>query len=179
MICHFVGHFGVQNLRTFTVYEIFFYFTDGNFFIPSLWNGSYVCADNNINITYLLNVSKAENNIGTVGRLMIDSYSLGMTGTFASFAKILALQHQDVVGSEIYGANFSGFEINMQYYSSLYMKGAVVLQTDNGQKSCDSELRRIAGMYVSLNQDLYIASGTSSILKGSCQFLAKEYDNTG
>ena len=95
---------------------------------------------------------------------MIDSYSLGMTGTFASFAKILALQHQDVVGSEIYGANFSGFEINMQYYSSLYMKGAVVLQTDNGQKSCDSELRRIAGMYVSLFQDLHIASDTTSIL---------------
>ena len=72
-----------------------------------------------------------------------------MTGTFASFAKILALQYQNVITEEIYGANFSGFEINMRYYSSVYMQGAVVFQTDNGSRSCDGELRRIEGLYAS------------------------------
>ena len=124
--------------------------SDGSYFIPSLWNGSYVCS-NNINITYLLNVTKAENGIDTIGHLFIDNHSLDMTGTFASFAKILALQSHDLVTDKIFGIDFTDVEINMLYHSSLFMEGAIVFKDDNSNnstKSCRSELRRIAGRFL-------------------------------
>lgn len=114
--------------------------------IPSLWSGSYVCSDNNLNLSYLLNISKAENGIDTVGTLFIGKHSLDMSGTFASFVKILALQSHDVVTEEIFGVNFTDVEINMMYHSSIFMAGAIVFQDDNSTKSCKSELRRMAGM---------------------------------
>ena len=106
-----------------------------------------MCADNNINITYLLNVSKSEDGIGTVGTLLIDRHSLSMDGTFASFAKILALQSHDLVADRVFGVNFTDVEIDMLYHSSVFMDGAIVFQTNTDSKSCRSELRRIAGKW--------------------------------
>ena len=122
-------------------------FSDGIEFIPSVWSGSYVCTDDNKNISYLLNISKAESGfIGTVGELLIDRHSLRMSGTFASFARVLALQTRDVVSSEILGNNLTNVEINMNAISSVFMTGAIVFRTMTGvPKSCRSEIRRIAG----------------------------------
>ena len=105
-----------------------------------------MCADNNINVTYLLNVTKSEDGIGTVGTLLIDRHSLSMEGTFASFAKILALQSHDLVTSRVIGVNFTDVEINMLYHSSIFMDGAIVFPSDS--KSCRSELRRIEGKFL-------------------------------
>ena len=111
-----------------------------------MWNGSYVCDDNNINITYLLNVSKAESAaIGTKATLLIDGQSLAMTGTYASFAKILALQSREVVTHNIFGNSLTNVEINMDFITSLFMKGAIVFRSQNTNKMCRSELRRIDG----------------------------------
>ena len=111
-----------------------------------MWKGTYVCADDNLNITYLLNVSKAETtNIGTKAVLSIGRTSLAMTGTYATFAHILALQNQDIVAHDINGNNFSNVEINMRFITSLFMTGAVVFRSGSDYKSCDSELRRIEG----------------------------------
>ena len=71
-----------------------------------------------------------------------------MDGTFASFAKILALQSHDLVSEQIFGVNFTNVEINMLYHSSVFMDGAIVFEDANNILSCRSELRRIAGMFV-------------------------------
>ena len=128
------------------------FFADGTDFIPSIWNGSYVCADDHRNITYLLNISKAEATfIGTVGELLIDTQSIRMTGTFASFAKVLALQTRQIVSMAILGNNFTNVEINMDHVENLFMSGAMVFRTKTGDpKSCYSELRRIAGKFSAL-----------------------------
>ena len=76
-----------------------------------------------------------------------------MDGTFASFAKILALQSHDIVSEQIFGVNFTDVEINMQYQSSVFMDGAVVFIDGNNQVSCRSELRRIAGMFLNNNHN--------------------------
>lgn len=106
-----------------------------------------MCSDDHKNITYLLNISKADSTfIGTVGELIIDTQSLGMTGTFASFAKVLALQTRQVVSTAVLGNNFTNVEINMNNVQNLFMSGAIVFRTKTGDpKSCYSELRRIAG----------------------------------
>ena len=114
-----------------------------------MWKGSYVCADDNLNITYLLNVSKAETmTIGTKAVLTIGRTTLAMTGTYATFAQILALQNQDAVSHNINGNDFTNVEINMRFISSLFMTGAVVFRTGPDYKSCTSELRRIEGKYI-------------------------------
>ena len=114
-----------------------------------MWKGSYVCADDNLNITYLLNVSKAETQtIGTKAVLTIGRTTLAMTGTYATFAQILALQNQDAVSHNINGNDFTNVEINMRFISSLFMTGAVVFRTGPDYKSCTSELRRIEGKYI-------------------------------
>ena len=131
-------------------------------FILSIWNGSYVCADNNINITYILNVSKSDtSNIGTKATLKIEGTSLAMTGTYASFAHILALQSQDVVSQTIFGNNFTKVEINMNFISSLFMTGAVVFRSGADTKNCRSELRRIEGEFSIKSQVCHIQGKTS------------------
>ena len=121
------------------------YFADEANFILSVWSGSYVCADNGLNISYILNVSKAQDStIGTTAVMTIRGTSLPMTGTYASFAKVLALQSHQVVTQNIIGNNFTEVEINMNFISSLFMKGGIVFRSEN-DKQCQSELRRIAG----------------------------------
>ena len=121
-------------------------FPDDKDFIPSEWNGTYICPDDNLNISYVLNITKSDSSIGTVATLIINRQSVGMTGTFASFGKLLALQGQDLVASKIYGNNFTNVEINMKYNTSLYMVGAVIFTDDsNTVKTCISELHRNAG----------------------------------
>ena len=125
-----------------------FFSSDETNFILSVWKGTYVCLDNNLNITYLLNVSKAEASaIGTKATLNIDRETLAMTGTYATFAQILALQSQDPVSHDIFGNNFTNVEINMHFESSLFMTGAIVFRSGDDVKSCRSELRRISGMH--------------------------------
>lgn len=121
-------------------------FLDGSDFIPSEWNGTYVCPDDRLNISYVLNITKSDTSIGTVATLILGKHSQGMTGTFASFGKLLALQGYQVVSEKIYGNNFTKVEINMRYNTSLYMVGAVVFINDDGSlKTCASELHRNAG----------------------------------
>ena len=120
-------------------------FPDGSDFIPSEWNGSYVCSDDNRNVSYILNVTKSDSSIGTVGTLFIDGNSVPMTGTFASFGKLLAIQGQRVVSPLVYGNNFTKVEINMRFNTSLYMTGAIVFTANGGLKTCVSELRKISG----------------------------------
>lgn len=111
-----------------------------------------MCDDNNINITYLLNVSKAESAaIGTKATLLIDGQSLAMTGTYASFAKILALQSREVVTHNIFGNSLTNVEINMDFITSLFMKGAIVFRSQNTNKMCRSELRRIDAYFDGCN----------------------------
>ena len=140
----------------------FQHITDETEFILSVWKGSYVCADDNLNITYLLNVSKAETQtIGTKAVLTIGRTTLAMTGTYATFAQILALQNQDAVSHNINGNDFTNVEINMRFISSLFMTGAVVFRTGPDYKSCTSELRRIEGEYIQpvvLERDIWTTS---------------------
>ena len=117
-------------------------------FIQSVWKGSYVCADDNRNISYFLNVSKADANaIVTIATLNIDGMSLAMTGTYASFAKTLALQSRGRTTHDVFGNSFKDVEINMDFITSLYMTGAVVFRSSGNNKNCRSELRRIYGKY--------------------------------
>lgn len=106
-----------------------------------------MCPDNNLNISYLLNVSKTDDNtIGTKAILSIRGATLPMTGTYASFAKVLALQSHQLVTQDIFGNNFTEVEINMNFISSLFMSGGIVFRSQS-DKSCKSELRRITGGY--------------------------------
>ena len=98
-----------------------------------------------MNISYVVNLTKSEENFGIQGTLFIETLRLGIEGTFAWFQRVLALQHQGFVGSLIYGNNFTNIEIDMNLISTTYMKGAVVFSTDAGVKTCVSEMRRIAG----------------------------------
>ena len=123
-----------------------FVLTDGREFIPSVWNGSYVCDDNNLNITYLVNLTKSSVNFGLSGTLFIEGQQLSIRGTFAWFQRVLALQHQYVVAPAVFGNNLTNFEIDMNLISMVYMKGAVVFTTGGRLKTCTSEMRRIAGM---------------------------------
>ena len=94
----------------------------------------------------MLNITKSDTSIGTVGTLIIDVYSIGMSGTFATFGKLLALQGRDLVSTEIYGNNFTNVEIDMTLSSSVTMDGAVVFTNNDGSiKTCTSELHRTAG----------------------------------
>ena len=69
-----------------------------------------------------------------------------MSGTFASFARVLALQTRQIVSTVVQGNSFSNVEINMDHVENLFMSGAIVFHSSNGDtKSCYSELRRIAG----------------------------------
>ena len=125
-----------------------FFSSDETDFILSVWKGTYVCSDDKLNITYLLNVSKAEASvIGTKATLNIDRETLEMTGTYATFAQILALQSQEIVSHDIFGNNFTNVEINMRFITSLFMTGAIVFRSGEEYKSCASELRRIAGKF--------------------------------
>ena len=69
-----------------------------------------------------------------------------MTGTFATFARVLALQTRQIVSTVVQGNSFSNVEINMDHVENLFMSGAIVFHSNSGDtKSCYSELRRIAG----------------------------------
>ena len=71
-----------------------------------------------------------------------------MTGTFASFGKLLALQGYETVPQLIYGNNFTKVEINMKYNTVVTMVGAVVFMKGDGSlKTCTSELHRHSGEY--------------------------------
>ena len=141
---------GCTSLTEFTMYTIchFLRISDGNEFIPSEWNGTYVCPDDHLNISYILNISKSDSSIGTLATLILGSHSEGMTGTFASFGKLLALQGYQVVSQLIYGNNFTKVEINMKYDTILTMVGALVFMEDDGSiKTCPSELHRNSGNF--------------------------------
>ena len=117
-------------------------------FIQSIWKGSYVCDDDKINVTYFLNVSKADPTaIVTLASLNIDGMSLATVGTYASFAKTLALQSRGRAPHRVFGNSFDDVEINMDFITSLYMTGAVVFRESSVPKNCRSEMRRIAGEY--------------------------------
>ena len=126
------------------------YFSDGSDFIPSEWSGSYVCSDDNRNVSYVLNVTKSDSSIGTVGILTVNGASIPMTGTFASFGRLLAIQGQQTVSQLVFGNNFTKVEINMRFNTSLYMTGAVVFTANNGLKTCVSELRKVSGIVQNL-----------------------------
>ena len=107
-----------------------------------------MCDDDKINVTYFLNVSKADTTaIVTVASLNIDGMSLATVGTYASFAKTLALQSRGRAPHKVYGNSFDDVEINMDFITSLYMVGAVVFRSGDDPKNCRSEMRRIAGEY--------------------------------
>ena len=128
-------------------FNLFFVFQDESDFLPSEWNGTYVCSDDHRNLSYVLNISKSDISIGTIATLLIDRHSLPMTGTFATFGQYLAIQGQQLLSQLVFGNNFTNVEIDMKFNSSLYMVGAIVF-TANGQiKTCASELRRAAGMF--------------------------------
>ena len=120
--------------------------SDGNEFIPSEWYGTYVCPDDRINISYILNITKSTSSIGTLASLILGSHTQGLTGTFASFGKLLALQGYETVPQLIFGNNFTKVEINMKYNTVVTMVGAVVFMKDDGSlKTCTSELHRHSG----------------------------------
>ena len=129
---------------------------DDTDFLPSLWNGTYVCSDDNRNLSYVLNVTKSDSNIGTVATLIIDRHSLPMEGTFASFGQLLAIQGRQLLSQLVYGNNFTNVEIDMKFNTSLYMVGAIVFTANGGLKTCTSELRRAAGMCTILRKLLMI-----------------------
>ena len=139
-----------SNIIKYAPYLFFCYsvktsFSDGSDFIPSEWNGSYVCSDDNRNVSYVLNVTKSDSSIGTVGTLTVNGAAIPMTGTFASFGRLLAIQGQRTVSQLVFGNNFTKVEINMRFNTSLYMTGAVVFTANSGLKTCVSELRKVAG----------------------------------
>ena len=82
--------------------------------------------------------------------MYIANHELAVQGTFAWFQKVLALQHQIFVADRIYGNDFTNIEIDMNLISITYMKGALVFTTNNGLKSCISEMRRIAGLLITI-----------------------------
>ena len=123
-------------------------FVDGREFIPTVWNGSYVCDDNQLNISYVVNLTKSEINFGISGTLYIEGLQLPIQGTFAWYQGVLALQHQYYVASLVYGNNFTYVEIDMNLINLMYMRGAVVFSTSSGIKTCTSEMRRVAGMLI-------------------------------
>ena len=128
-----------------------FIFVDGREFIPSVWNGSYVCSDNNLNISYVVNLTKSSDvNFGVQGVMMIENHRLAVQGTFAWFQQVLALQHQIFVADLIYGNDFTNIEIDMNLITTKYMKGALVFTTSNGLKTCTSEMRRTAGSFCAI-----------------------------
>ena len=94
----------------------------------------------------MVNLTKSDENFGIQGTMFIETLRLGIQGTFASFQRVLALQHQEFVPGLVYGNNFTNIEIDMNLISPVYMKGAVVFTTNGGSKTCTSELRRVAGM---------------------------------
>ena len=98
-------------------------------------------------MSYVLNVSKSDTNIGTVGTMIIDGHSLAMAGTYASFGQLLAIQGQQLLSQLVFGNNFTNVEINMRFNTSLYMVGAIVFTANRQVKTCVSELRRNAGNY--------------------------------
>ena len=132
-------------------YSFVYFLTDEKDFIPSEWSGTYVCPDDRLNISYVINITKSDNGIDTDARLLIDFNSIMMKGTYATFGKLLALQGQDLLASKIRGNNFNNVEINMRLDTVLTMVGAVIFTTDSGSiKTCASELHRTAGKLNSL-----------------------------
>ena len=124
----------------------FFCFPDGREFIPSQWTGTYTCSDNNITVSYIVNLTKSTVNFGISGDLIIEGIKLEVLGTFAFFQQILAMQHQYLVLETVIGNNLTNVEIDMHLESPTYMKGAVVFSNVDGFKTCMSEMRRVAGM---------------------------------
>ena len=127
--------------------HLFLFLSDGSEFIPSEWNGTYMCSDDHRNLSYVLNVSKSDSSIGTVASMIIDSYTLPMEGTYASFGQLLAIQGRQLLSPLVYGNNFTNVEINMRFVTSLHMTGAVVFTANGGLKTCTSDLTRRAGMW--------------------------------
>ena len=76
--------------------------------------------------------------------MTINGMSLPMTGTYASYAKILALQSRKVTSTNVLGRNFTDIEINMNFITSLFMSGGIVFISG---ETCKSELKRIEGKY--------------------------------
>ena len=119
---------------------------DGSEFLPSEWDGTYVCSDDGRNLSYVLNISKSDSSIGTVASLIINTNTLPMEGTFASFGKLLAIQGKQLMSQLVNGNNFTNVEINMRFVTDLHMTGAIVFTANGGLKTCRSDLTRRAGL---------------------------------
>ena len=117
-------------------------------FLPSEWSGNYTCDDDKREVHFIMNITKSSSNIDIAGDMYIDNKKLEMTGSFASFFKIFALQSDAAISSQIANRNFTKVELNGRVESSIFISGAVVFLEATGKRNCAMELRRRAGMNV-------------------------------
>ena len=119
---------------------------DGEQFLPSRWNGTYMCSSENITYTYELEVLKNLNDIGVNGKLYEENNILTIRGSYAYAIRFLTLQSNDLVQRPIHGKNFTDVELDVYLRNSVFMEGYILFKTAAGNKySCMTELRRNAG----------------------------------
>ena len=114
-------------------------------FIPSTWRGNYTCTTDNHEVTFILNITKSGDTIGTLGVLQIQSHSIPVSGTFGSFLKSLTLQNNGMVMDEIAGRNFTNVELNGILKSPLLIEGGMIFVSNATSDTCPVQLRRFAG----------------------------------
>jgi len=116
--------------------------------IPSEWDGNFTCNDTNILRHYRMNITKSSSAIVMQGDILIDATMVSVRGSFATFFKQFALQTDQVFDHEIFGYNFTKFEMNGIFQSATYSTGVVIIQRDTGAITCPMEMRRRAGGFI-------------------------------
>ena len=121
-----------------------FFFFKAPEFIPSTWKGNYTCSTDSQEVTFILNITKSGDTIGTLGDLQIQGHSIPVSGTFGSFLKSLTLQNNGVVMDKIAGRNFTKVELNGILKSPLLIEGGMIFISNATFDTCPVQLRRVA-----------------------------------
>lgn len=114
-------------------------------FLPSEWSGNYTCADDKVEVKFILNFTKSSSSISLKGDMHIDGNTLETSGSFASYFKSFAIQSDTAISNQIAGRNFTKVELNGQVWSSIFIDGAIVFTSNTGKYNCSMELRRQKG----------------------------------
>ena len=112
--------------------------------LPSEWTGNYTCRDDNINVIFLMNITRSDT-INTVGSVFVDSHNFTVQGAFASKFKFLTLQNDMAISDTLAGRNFTAVELNAELKSPVLIDGYIIFTTQTGTLSCPVQLRRSAG----------------------------------
>ena len=81
-----------------------------------------------------------------MAQLYVETETLPLSGTFASFFKQLTLQNSGVIVSHIGGQNFTGVELNGNLVNATFVRGAMLVKEATGKVICPMEMTRVSGI---------------------------------